>query len=330
MRTLRVGDVHAKVEDLEDCEALLQLVLKTAKEERVQRIVFLGDQYHTHAIVNVEVQRFWLRWFTLLPSEGFEVIALKGNHDAPGDKNAIAHAMQVHRNQIKVIEEPAVIGRGLFLPYFHDQQAMLEACRSFPETVEVTCHATFNGAMFENGFYAKEALDPELIPQARVISGHIHTPAHFSKIWYPGSPRWQISSDANIERAIWVEDDSTGTVKSFSTGDVLCRIWQFTDTQGDSSGESLEALLSRVKQKDRIVVNLQGPRAWCEQRKLATTAARSGIRFRTFFTDQHSAKVRESEGIPAAFRRHFDAYQPKNGTSKDTLQKMVQERTYVG
>jgi hypothetical protein len=54
------------------------------------------------------------------------------------------------------------------------------------------------------------------------------------------------------------------------------------------------------------------------------------IRFRTFFTDQHSAKVRESEGIAAAFRKHFDAYSPKNGTSKDVLQKMVEERAHVG
>lgn len=328
MRTLRVGDVHAKPEDLADCEALLAFVLKTAKEQRVQRIVFLGDQYHTHAIVNVEVQRFWLKWFEILTTEGFEVIALKGNHDAPGDKNSLAHAMQVHRNQIKVIEGPTQIGDELFLPYFHDQLEFLQACKSFPGTSRVTCHATFNGARFENGFYAKEALDPELVPQKSIISGHIHTPASFSKVWYPGSPRWQTIGDANISRAIWVEDDSGGG-ECFSTDDVLKRIWQLVEAEAEHAGAQLEELLNPIKSSDRVVVNLQGSRAWCEQRKLAVASVRQGIRFRTFFTDQHSVKVRESEGIAAAFLRHFEAYNPKNGTSKDILTKMVQERGHV-
>jgi hypothetical protein len=118
---------------------------------------------------------------------------------------------------------------------------------------------------------------------------------------------------------------------AFSTGQVLRRIWQFTDVEGDTTGPSLEELLFRdTKLADRVVVNLQGTRAWCEARKLKVAAARPSIRFRTFFTDQHSAKVRESEGIAAAFRKHFDAYSPKNGTSKDVLQKMVEERAHVG
>jgi hypothetical protein len=330
VKTLFVGDVHAKVEDLADCRALLDLVDETAKKHVVDRTVFLGDQYHQHAIVNVEVQRFWLEQFDRLRAPGRDIVALVGNHDRPGDKTATAHAMQVHRHQVTVVDEPTVIDGVLYLPYFHDQTAFVAAAKAHPECDTLVCHATFNGARYDNGFYAKEALEPDAVPQKRIISGHIHTPASFNKVWYPGSPRWQTTSDANISRAIWVEDDAPGGMGyPVDTGKALRVIWQLTDTEGDEGPSVSDLVEQKVKDGDRVVINLQGAQAWCAQRKRDLASLRPNIRFRTFYTDGHSAKVRESDGVAAAFRKHFDAYQTKHGTSKDVLSKMVEERVHL-
>jgi len=37
------------------------------------------------------------------------------------------------------------------------------------------CHQTFDGAKFENGFYAPDGFDFSGIKYEKIISGHIHT-----------------------------------------------------------------------------------------------------------------------------------------------------------
>jgi DNA repair exonuclease SbcCD nuclease subunit len=238
--------MHVVPEELAECERVGDLIVETAAREQPRHIVFLGDQYNNHASVHVRVQDFWLRLFDRLTHrknhaqqyhEGPVVIAMKGNHDLDPTHGVTAHALQAHRHQVYVVEKPEVIDGMLFVPYTHDADEFYawisgsekpKLYEPAPRDARVLfCHQTFNGCHYENGFYAKDGFDLERVPQPRVISGHIHAPQVFDKIWYPGAPRWRSAADANTERGIYLVDydhglsDAPFIVKRFDTGPVV-------------------------------------------------------------------------------------------------------------
>jgi DNA repair exonuclease SbcCD nuclease subunit len=242
--------------------------------------------------------------------------------------------MQLFRGEIlRVIDRPTVVKTCstpfLMIPYMHDKDAFIKAAQEHPECPVAFAHQTFEGAKYENGFFAKDAINAELMPQSQVISGHIHSPAVFGKVWYPGSPRWLSLGDANVERHIHLVDFGTGNVIEIPTMPHLKAIWQVTDTP-DGTGETIESLLEgKIKARDQLTINLQGPASWCEKRRKELTGMRPNIRFRTFLTDTKSATVRESEGLSVALQKHCAAYTPKHGTSKQLLNQMMSERIHV-
>lgn len=331
---LFIGDVHAKVEDLEDCERLRVLVLDVVHKECPDYVIFLGDQYDAHAIKHVEVERFWLNFFAQLRQLGIVVYALVGNHDRPGNASVRSHSMQVHKD-IVVVDEPKHQGPFLFLPYYHDPAKMVAATRASDAQVLV-CHAAFAGGHYDNGvaikadaFYGKDVVNPDDLPQRFIISGHIHKGASFGKVWYPGSPRWQTMADANISRAIYLckfnpfDGTSVGVEKPFYTDGVLRRTWDLVYTPEDRC----EKELAIVRPNDKVRVSIKGPTIFCEEAKRAFEG--KGYRTPTFPTDRGVAKVSEAEGISAAFEKHFAGYKPKNGTAKDVLRSMLRERLHV-
>jgi DNA repair exonuclease SbcCD nuclease subunit len=332
MRALIVGDVHAKVEDLEDCERLRAFVLGKVEEHDVRLVIFLGDQYDNHAIKHVDVERFWMGFFHDLRVRGARVVALVGNHDRPGNASSKSHSMQVHRDDVLVVDEPTVEDDILFLPYYHDPRALLLAAQSHPGVGVAICHAAFQGGHYDNGqpikadaFYGKDVANPDDFPQHFIISGHIHKPANFGKVWYPGSPRWQTMSDANTSRAIWLVGfgNEAGFEKSFSTDEVLRRTWQLDYSYDDRC----EAELALVRSGDKVLLNIRGTGAFCETAKQEFQSR--GYRVRVFPTDRGVAKVSESEGIDVAWRKHLASYRPKFGTSPNVLRDMLRERLNV-
>ena len=319
MKLLLVGDVHATVESLEDCWRLMEFVGQKAEEHKPDYVVFLGDQYDDHAIVNVQVQRFWLDVFTGLSCK---TIALVGNHDRPNDTSVVAHSMQVHKEQILVIDRPIPVGGVLFCPYYADPAQLVEVCKSnFPYIPMVVCHQTFQGAQYENGFYAKDALDSNLLPQEIIISGHIHTPARFGKIWYPGSPRWLTWADANINRFIYLFDTETKEIQGWPTRKTCRVLYKVNDDPMSNSQVWLNA--AGVKPQDKVKVTVGGPKDWVEQR--AAELGACGYLVNTIETRPiEEYAVRESQGIETAFQKYFEAFNPPCNTPKEVLQKRVE------
>lgn len=319
-RILFVGDVHATPEELEDCGRLMDLVGRVAGREHAQEIVLLGDSYHTFNVVRVEVMAFWREVFAM---KSHHMKALVGNHDFAGEGLAI-HSMMAHQEQIQVIFKPHLDEkRGiLYLPYYSSHEAFLDACTIGGNTL--VCHQTFSGSRYENGMYAPDGIDPELVPQKTIISGHIHAPQSFGKVTYIGAPRWRTLSDANTERAIWLYtfDDDGNVVdrKAFDTGDTCRQIRYVVDTPEEPfSGE--------IDRRHDWRVDVRGPADYVEARKVALQAA--GARVRTFKTERSAPKLRESEGIGAAFRTYLSGYVPKYGTAADMLGAMARERLGV-
>lgn len=318
-KILFVGDVHATPEDLDDCRRLMDFVRSVARSEAVDEVCLLGDSYHTHNIIRAEVMAFWRQAFRQMP---VSTRVLVGNHDYAGEGSQI-HAMMAHEEQVQVVAFPDVEHGILFLPYYSDRTAFVDACRSGYALGGKTlvCHQTFAGSKYENGMYAPDGVDPELVPQSLIISGHIHAPQSFGKVIYLGAPRWRTLSDANTDRAIWLyEFDDAGHVlstKSFDTGTTCRQIRYVLDTPDEPFAGVLDP-------RHDWRVDVRGPADYVEARKVFFSG--SGARVRTFKTTLAAPRVRESEGIGPAFHSYRTRFVPKFGTPEVRLAELAQER----
>lgn len=318
MKLLLVGDVHAQLGSLPECGQLIDFIAQRAEELKPNYIVFLGDQYDGHSLVRVEVMDFWRKAFDRLSA--YQVIALVGNHDRSGSGDS--HAMVAHAEQVTVVNEPLVLGTVLCLPYYSDAEEFVKAAKlhsAYTETV--ICHQTFQGANYDNGFYARDGIDLGTIPQLSVISGHIHTEQRIGKCWYPGSPRWLTLSDArhNLNKAIWevnITDDGAATHKKLETHEVCSPMRALSETpESTFSGE--------LEKNARYIVDLSGPLGWIEER---LDFWKDKARVRTFPESAPSASVKESDGVCVAFDRYLKSFCPKFGTSIVELEKMSKDR----
>lgn len=328
MKYVVVGDPHACPEELQDCENLMRFVKETVKSQPdPTSVLMLGDNYHHHGIVHLSVMKFWDDVFEDMAEYAPGSVSLVGNHDQDGAGNAFVHAMRSHRHQLRVVDQPRVMEGMLYMPYTGDADEFVKSCVANP-TETLICHQTFEGSTYENGFYARDGVDPNLIPQKYVISGHIHTPQEFgdenTRVWYIGAPRWRTQSDANVARAIWLLDFKDGVLQSkigFDTG-VVCRQIRFvTDTPEDPVKETLDP-------RHDWRIDIRGPRDWIETRKTALSAP--GVKVRTFCTDRAAPRIRESDGIDQSFRRFVTNYRPRYGTETERLLTLSQERVGVG
>jgi DNA repair exonuclease SbcCD nuclease subunit len=326
-RELLVGDPHTTVEDLEDSGRLFDLIEETAKAYKVDRVTILGDLHHNFSITNVKVTAFYKERFYRLTQQGVPVLLLVGNHDMTGDGKPYPHALLPYGNAGVVVVDKPLLERGvLYLPYFSDPNLLIEVCRERKANT-VVCHQEFNGATYDNGFYAPHGIDPKLV-ESEIISGHIHTPQSFANVWYPGAPRWRTISDAGHARAIWVvEFDDVGRVVSKSSIDTskACRVIKTAVVS--AGGRAHEAAIPAMDPKDDWRLTIQGPADFVQEKVAWLKENAPFARWSTIIIDQRIA-VRESEGVEVAFKKYAEAYVPKHGTSKEVLAKMAMERVY--
>jgi hypothetical protein len=327
-QVLYVGDPHARPEDLDDCDALIGLIEDIITSRRIHRIVFLGDQHHTHAIMHVEVLGFWRRALTRLrlavpERQGLNIYLMLGNHDQPGDAASTSHALMAYADmpRVTVIDTPMAVDGILHVPYMHSADDFVATCRKYDNAKVLVCHQTFNGAKYENGFFAKDGVDPDKIPQTCVLSGHIHMPQSFGKVTYLGSPRWLTFSDANGDRFLNVveHDDVTGEVlniQQIPTAPRLRKIFHLIDTPEAPAVMPVDTM-------HRYYVDVRGPAEWCEQRRNVFSGR---ARVRTQRTDATVARVRESEGIATALKRFVASYRSQHGTETAVLERLVDAR----
>lgn len=319
---LLIGDPHAVVDELEDCRRLLKGVIEVIRTERPDRVLFMGDQHHNHAIMHVEVMAFWREAFKRLAALGPPIYALVGNHDMPGDGASKAHSMMAYEgiDNFHVIDKMGRVDGLLLMPYYHTNQDFVNDVLSVKNRV-VLCHQTFDGGRYENGFYAQNGVALAGLEDRWFISGHIHTPQAFANVTYVGAPRWRSLSDVGVERALvlvdLVEDQPPKFLKLFDTGTWCEKILHLVDKQ--------EAPLEPdLKPGWKYIVDIHGDEAFIKARKPAW--AGPGIRLRTFKTRSETKPVSESMGIGKAIQAFMEGYRPKYGTDVAILKGMVAQR----
>jgi len=268
MKILRVGDPHITVRNIKEAEKLIEFIYDVAWKNQVKRVEFMGDLFHTHAVVRVEVLDFWKTTFEKFKESNIPVVALVGNHDQPGskEKEQEMNSLQVFKGLATIVDEPMMIDNIGYVPYMSDYDLLIERCTWLDQQGArklLIAHQTFAGAQYENGFYAPDGLDPKFICQEAIISGHIHKSQQVGKCFYTGTAKWDTMSDANEEKGIWLfnhADDGSVISKEFiSTKEVVSPIYKFVILEGEAEPE--------LQKGARNYVELQGKSAWIKTMK---------------------------------------------------------------
>lgn len=299
MLVLRVGDPHAKVSNLVELEKLMQFVLSVAFDKKVDRLEILGDLFHTHAVLRLEVLEFWDKWLNRFSESVYSVI-LVGNHDQTGDFNLETNALSVFKRGLfgtykpRIVESPQVDGIFLYMPYYHDTNKFIEtANRWSSEGCKVlVSHQTYAGSQFENGFYAPDGINPDLLDFDLIISGHIHARQRIKtkRGWmiYPGTARWDGISDANQPKGLWLvnHDDSTGAIinEEFIDTSTICEpIYSIAWTEDDPKPE--------IPTTGRISLELIGSSNWISQQK---ADLKGKVALKSKITDKAKSEARQA------------------------------------
>lgn len=293
MKLLLIGDPHVQISNLTESEILFAKAFETAKTEKVDSVVILGDCFHNHDVIRSQVMNFWL---STLKKAKTPVTIVTGNHDMPGSKEleGVVSALDALAliDNITVVKSPVALKDIGYIPYMHDTQKFIDAINGLSAKGVRTffCHQTFDSAQFENGFYAPNGVNLDLMPSnSTIISGHIHQQQLLKTdktcVWYPGTPRWLTASDANSSKGYWVYNTDTQEKKFFDSSDFIAPMIRITVKEGETVPEI------RSNNRDRVYLDLVGSGLWI---KTVKKDIPEDIRVSSTITD-HGKKKRNFE-----------------------------------
>lgn len=330
-KILFVGDMHVVPEEIEECQKLLDYVLELALLHKAS-VCFLGDQHHTHSVVRLEVLKFWRDNFENFQQHNICTVALVGNHDLSNAHCSKEHAMLAYQDLVHVIDGPDIIPEineyFMFLPYYHSNEEFIRVCKinyDVNNLHTVICHQTFNGAIYEKGFYAKDGVEVSEIPQTQIISGHIHTYFSSNKLLYVGSPRWRTFTDANVEKFLilmtYQKDGTPESFEKFPTDKVCRKIVTLTEEEFLQDPN-----LDRTHQKVHLII--EDTKDKLIQKK--SLYSKKGFLIKGVIKENSKhIRVRESEGIKTAFRKYFDQTTHNYQTPRKELISLIRSRLFT-
>jgi DNA repair exonuclease SbcCD nuclease subunit len=324
LKILRVGDPHVKINNLAESEKLMMFVAKQAQIHKVDRIELLGDLFHTHAVVRVEIMDFWNKWLRTL-SANITTIVLVGNHDQVGDHSSRQHALMLFKNindKLFIVDSAFDCDNVGYLPYMHDEEEFVREANLLIDrgAKYIVCHATFQGSKYENGFYAPEGFNLDRINAPLVISGHIHARQRFGKVIYPGTAKWDTLSDANEPKGLWLvtHSDDTGEILEetfIDTSNVVSPIFSLEWKEGADAP---------VIPNGRVTVELIGSSDWIKKQK-QSLKGRCGIKSK--ITDSGR---RENRKVGKSLSEFISGnFEPMAGVTKDQILQFLKENSFV-
>lgn len=218
MKLLISGDPHLKISTIETARRYITWFNETIESEKPDRILIMGDLFDTHSIVRVEIMDIWVNFAW---KHRDRLMTLVGNHDqvSPGsDLNALVCLQGI----IKwILDSSEAHGNLFFVPYVHtvdDFKNSMEPINEWRAKVDgdafLFCHQTFQGAVYENGFYDPNGFPLELVKDFKlVISGHVHKAQRLGNVLYVGSPYHAGFADSGEKKALWLFNTDTGKME---------------------------------------------------------------------------------------------------------------------
>lgn len=254
-KVLRVGDPHAQYSNLGEMKSLIDFVCDLAKKHDVDRIEVMGDLFHNHYMIRLEVMNFWMQAAKKM-GQTASTYLLVGNHDQKGDQESegfmSALDCLIDIPGVRVVSQPILIDDTLLVPHTSSEETFFKWTKAY-EADYLVCHQTFDGSKYDNGMYAPDGFSLESVAQFKLVySGHIHTSQRFSNVFYVGTPRWDSISDAGQDKGVWICEGSKS--EFISTKGIVSEIKLFDILEGDP--------LPSLNPQDRNYVVLKGSSAW--------------------------------------------------------------------
>lgn len=285
---LFVGDPHVTANNIEDSEKLITFCEQICDSRNIKHIIFLGDLFDTHGVVRLEVLTFWQKSIKRL-LENYTVTIIVGNHDMilGQGKHSGVHSLKVfkdmHKSNLNIVDEPALVDGIGFIPYTHNEIEFMKKADFLHEkgaTELLICHQTFQGCSYENGFYAEDGFDVNRVPQKNIISGHIHKTQTIGKCFYPGTPKWDKSSDSGQPKGIWIIDLKDLSKEFISTEKVVTPMYTISIKEGNEIPE--------LNPDAKIILELHGSSQWISKIK---KQLKSKVSIRSFPIDRKVSKI---------------------------------------
>jgi DNA repair exonuclease SbcCD nuclease subunit len=327
-RILRVGDPHILISNLSDSNKLIESVFNYSIKNNITHIEFLGDLFHNHAVMRLEILNFWKNAFKKLSEiPDVRIIAIAGNHDMVGGKadGMVPTALDtLQTDKVKIVNKPYGLKINdisiLYMPYYNDHIKYLKDCEDMYRlgyTDLLVAHQTFTGAQYASGFYADDGIDPASLPQTNIISGHIHTTQQIGKCFYPGTPKWDGINDANQEKGFWVFEHKKDTYnkKLINTQEIVTKYVKYTVKEGEE--------IPDLDPKNKNYLELVGSSSWVVSIKKKIKD--SSIAVKSTITDARKVKdlQRDTSGKIDIFKYLESNFKPLEGVSFEDIEKYV-------
>ena len=196
-----ISDIHFNINNLELASAALQAAIDKSNELQVP-LVIAGDLHDTKAIIRAEVMNRLLALFKLAKQT---VYILVGNHDLINEKskdhglNYLNYNNHDENRTVIIVNDLARIYPGvLLIPYQTTGQNLISLIKNELQTTKIiVCHQGFLGAAMGDYIQDKSSVDPELLKDYTVISGHYHKHQTIGTVTYIGSPFTHTFGEAN-------------------------------------------------------------------------------------------------------------------------------------
>lgn len=180
MKEIIFGDIHFGEKGNQtvfndDCLAYLDFLTGYAKDNDINKCVFLGDWFHSRNSINVNTLQTAIRGMEKLQDTFDEVIFILGNHDTYYRDSLQVHSLEFIKKypNITLIDDITTIGNCTYVPWLVGD--MFDRVKNI-QSDYVYGHFEIPGfllnamvAMPENGKMSKE-----FFKQQYVFSGHFH------------------------------------------------------------------------------------------------------------------------------------------------------------
>jgi DNA repair exonuclease SbcCD nuclease subunit len=191
-----ISDLHFNIKNLELASSALRAAISKAEDLNVPLII-AGDLNDTKAIIRAEVAN---RLISILMSKRCKTYVLVGNHDLINEKGSDhslnflrPFAIIVDYNLGLVLKDTQLI----LIPYLSNTQYLKTDLLSVPKDSILIMHQGFLGAAMGDYIQDKTSIDPELVKNFTVISGHYHRHQTIGTVTYVGNPYTMSYGEAN-------------------------------------------------------------------------------------------------------------------------------------
>lgn len=192
-----ISDVHYTVSNLELCDKAFRLAIDKAAELNVP-LIDCGDITNDKAVLRGEVANRLIKTMNYATRKNVFVILLVGNHSLINEKGK-EHVLNFLSGRALIVDCPQnlLLHDFYLIPYQNTSEAFTDALQSIPKGSIVVCHQGVKGAFMGDYVQDKTNVDPNLLKDWRIFSGHYHRHQTIGTLTYIGSPFTHTFGEAN-------------------------------------------------------------------------------------------------------------------------------------